>query len=159
MKKLKVMSVFGTRPEAIKMAPLVQELARREHVESLLCVTAQHRQMLDSVLEIFHLQPDYDLDIMEPRQTLTTITSKALLGMEKVIEQAKPDLILVHGDTTTTFAGADVYKRQVLPSVRVCVVPCAEVRSTLVPAAVCSSSTVCTVLLWPQAVVMVKFCR
>lgn len=88
------------------MAPLVQELARREHVESLLCVTAQHRQMLDSVLEIFHLQPDYDLDIMEPRQTLTTITSKALLGMEKVIEQAKPDLILVHGDTTTTFAGA-----------------------------------------------------
>ena len=106
MKKLKVMSVFGTRPEAIKMAPLVQELARREHVESLLCVTAQHRQMLDSVLEIFHLQPDYDLDIMEPRQTLTTITSKALLGMEKVIEQAKPDLILVHGDTTTTFAGA-----------------------------------------------------
>ena len=89
MKKLKVMSVFGTRPEAIKMAPLVQELARREHVESLLCVTAQHRQMLDSVLEIFHLQPDYDLDIMEPRQTLTTITSKALLGMEKVIEQAE----------------------------------------------------------------------
>ena len=106
MKKLKVMSVFGTRPEAIKMAPLVQALARRENVESLLCVTAQHRQMLDSVLEIFHLKPDYDLDIMEPRQTLTTITSKTLLGMEKVIEQAKPDLILVHGDTTTTFAGA-----------------------------------------------------
>lgn len=106
MKKLKVMSVFGTRPEAIKMAPLVQSLARRENVESLLCVTAQHRQMLDSVLEIFHLKPDYDLDIMEPRQTLTTITSKTLLGMEKVIEQAKPDLILVHGDTTTTFAGA-----------------------------------------------------
>lgn len=93
MKKLKVMSVFGTRPEAIKMAPLVQSLARRENVESLLCVTAQHRQMLDSVLEIFHLKPDYDLDIMEPRQTLTTITSKTLLGMEKVIEQAKPDLI------------------------------------------------------------------
>jgi UDP-N-acetylglucosamine 2-epimerase (non-hydrolysing) len=106
MSKIKVMSVFGTRPEAIKMAPLVQELSRREGIESLLCVTAQHREMLDSVLEIFHLKPDYDLNIMEPRQTLTTITAKALLGMEKVIEEAKPDLILVHGDTTTTFAGA-----------------------------------------------------
>ena len=85
MKKLKVMSVFGTRPEAIKMAPLVQSLARRENVESLLCVTAQHRQMLDSVLEIFHLKPDYDLDIMEPRQTLTTITSKTLLSRQSRI--------------------------------------------------------------------------
>ena len=118
MKKLKVMSVFGTRPEAIKMAPLVQALARRENVESLLCVTAQHRQMLDSVLEIFHLKPDYDLDIMEPRQTLTTITSKTLLGMEKVIEQAKPDLILVHGDTTTTFAGASaMWRRACAPGI------------------------------------------
>ncbi|MDD3164286.1 MAG: UDP-N-acetylglucosamine 2-epimerase (non-hydrolyzing) [Oscillospiraceae bacterium] len=106
MKSIKVMSVFGTRPEAIKMAPLVKELAARQNVQSLLCVTAQHRQMLDSVLNIFQLHPDYDLDIMEQRQTLTTITSKALLGMEHVLEQAKPDLILVHGDTTTTFAGA-----------------------------------------------------
>ncbi len=106
MNKVKVMSVFGTRPEAIKMAPLVKELASRPGVESQLCVTAQHRQMLDSVLDIFQLHPDFDLNIMEPRQTLTTITAKALLGMEHVIETAKPDLILVHGDTTTTFAGA-----------------------------------------------------
>lgn len=101
-----VMSIFGTRPEAIKMAPLVQELARRPHLNALCCVTAQHRQMLDSVLNIFQLKPDYDLDIMQPRQTLSTITSKCLLGMEEVLERAKPDLILVHGDTSTTFAGA-----------------------------------------------------
>ena len=100
------MSIFGTRPEAIKMAPLVQELAERSEFESLCCVTAQHRQMLDSVLEIFHLRPDYDLNIMEPNQTLSTITSKCLMGLEGVMSQAKPDLVLVHGDTSTTFAGA-----------------------------------------------------
>lgn len=100
------MTIFGTRPEAIKMAPLAQELARRPGIEAVCCVTAQHRQMLDSVLEIFRLKPDYDLNIMEPRQTLSTITSKCLLGMEHVLEEAKPDLILVHGDTSTTFAGA-----------------------------------------------------
>ncbi len=102
----RVMCVFGTRPEAIKMAPLVRELERREGLESLCCVTAQHRQMLDTVLEAFSLTPDYDLDIMEARQSLYTITVKALLGMERVLQQAKPDLVLVHGDTSTTFAGA-----------------------------------------------------
>ncbi len=106
MKQITVMTIFGTRPEAIKMAPLAQELARRPGINALCCVTAQHRQMLDSVLEIFRLKPDFDLDIMEPRQTLSTITSKCLLGMEDVLSQAKPDLILVHGDTSTTFAGA-----------------------------------------------------
>lgn len=106
MNKLRVMTIFGTRPEAIKMAPLVQELSRRAECESICCVTAQHREMLDSVLEIFELKPDYDLNIMEPRQTLSTITSKCLLGMDKVLEQAKPDLVLVHGDTSTTFSGA-----------------------------------------------------
>ena len=100
------MSVFGTRPEAIKMCPLVKELASRPEVESLCCVTAQHRQMLDSVLEVFDVKPDWDLDIMTPRQTLSTITSKSLTGMDEAIEQLKPDMILVHGDTSTTFAGA-----------------------------------------------------
>jgi len=100
------MTIFGTRPEAIKMAPLALELASRPGIDALCCVTAQHRQMLDSVLDIFKLKPDYDLNIMEPRQTLSTITSKCLLGMEGVLEQAKPDLVLVHGDTSTTFAGA-----------------------------------------------------
>lgn len=106
MEKIRVMSVFGTRPEAIKMAPLVKELAAREGIESLCCVTAQHRQMLDSVLEVFDLKPDWDLDIMTPRQTLSTITSKCLLGMDEAIDALKPNLILVHGDTSTTFAGA-----------------------------------------------------
>lgn len=106
MSKLRVMTIFGTRPEAIKMAPLVQELDRRPEIESLCCVTAQHRQMLDSVLEIFQRRPDFDLDIMEPRQTLSTITSKSLLGLEGVFTQSRPDLVLVHGDTSTTFAGA-----------------------------------------------------
>ena len=106
MKPVRVMTIFGTRPEAIKMAPLVKELQNRPEIQSICCVTAQHRQMLDSVLEIFHLKPDYDLNIMEPRQTLSTITTKCLLGMEGVLEQAKPDLVLVHGDTSTTFAGA-----------------------------------------------------
>ncbi|MBQ2829526.1 MAG: UDP-N-acetylglucosamine 2-epimerase (non-hydrolyzing) [Oscillospiraceae bacterium] len=106
MSKLRIMSVFGTRPEAIKMAPLVRELASRGEIESLCCVTAQHRQMLDSVLEVFDIKPDCDLDIMTPRQTLSTITSKCLLGMDDAIERLKPDMILVHGDTSTTFAGA-----------------------------------------------------
>ena len=106
MDKLRIMSVFGTRPEAIKMCPLVKELASRPEIESLCCVTAQHRQMLDSVLEVFDLKPDWDLDIMTPRQTLSTITSKCLLGMDEAIDALKPDMILVHGDTSTTFAGA-----------------------------------------------------
>lgn len=104
--KLKVMTIFGTRPEAIKMAPLVMELESRPEIESYCCVTAQHRQMLDSVLDIFKLKPQFDLDIMEQRQTLSTITSKCLLGMEKVFSEVRPDLVLVHGDTSTTFAGA-----------------------------------------------------
>ena len=106
MSDIKVMTIFGTRPEAIKMAPLALELQRRPGIQALCCVTAQHREMLDSVLNIFKLKPDYDLNIMEPRQTLSTITSKCLLGMEGVLEEAKPDLVLVHGDTSTTFAGA-----------------------------------------------------
>ncbi len=106
MDKKKIMTIFGTRPEAIKMAPLVKELARRDGLESICCVTAQHREMLDSVLRVFDLRPQFDLDIMEPGQSLSTITCKCLLGMERVLEQARPDLILVHGDTSTTFAGA-----------------------------------------------------
>ena len=103
---IRVMTIFGTRPEAVKMAPLVRELQSREGIESICCVTAQHREMLDSVLQIFQIQPDYDLNIMEPRQTLSTITTKCLLGMEEVFQKARPDLVLVHGDTSTTFAGA-----------------------------------------------------
>ena len=106
MEKLRIMSVFGTRPEAIKMAPLVKELAGREEIESICCVTAQHREMLDSVLKVFGVRPDWDLDIMTPRQTLSTITSKCLVGMDEAIDTLKPDMILVHGDTSTTFAGA-----------------------------------------------------
>ena len=114
MSKLRVMSIFGTRPEAIKMAPLVKTLAGRETIESLCCVTAQHRQMLDSVLEVFSVRPDRDLDIMAPRQTLSHITSKCLLGMDEAIDELKPDMILVHGDTSTTFAGAlSAYYHQV----------------------------------------------
>ena len=106
MRTIKVMTVFGTRPEAIKMAPLALELAKRPEFEAVCCVTAQHREMLDSVLDIFQLKPDYDLNIMQPRQTLSSITSKCLNGMDAVLEEAKPDLVLVHGDTSTTFAGA-----------------------------------------------------
>ena len=106
MEKKRIMSVFGTRPEAIKMAPLVKELAAREGIASICCVTAQHREMLDSVLEVFGVKPDWDLDIMTPRQTLSTITSKCLVGMDEAIDTLKPDMILVHGDTSTTFAGA-----------------------------------------------------
>jgi UDP-N-acetylglucosamine 2-epimerase len=106
MKTIKVMTIFGTRPEAIKMAPLALELSRRENIEAVCCVTAQHREMLDSVLEIFRLKPDYDLNIMQPRQTLSSITSRCLTGMDEVLNEAKPNLVLVHGDTSTTFAGA-----------------------------------------------------
>ena len=106
MKKRKVMSIFGTRPEATKMAPLIKAMDKCDDIEQIVCVTAQHREMLDQVLEIFDLHPDYDLDIMTQRQTLTTITTKALTGLEEVMSEAKPDLVLVHGDTTTTFAGA-----------------------------------------------------
>ncbi len=106
MSDKRIMTIFGTRPEAIKMAPLVKELEARPGLESICCVTAQHREMLDSVLEIFGVVPQFDLDIMEPGQSLSTITSKCLLGMEGVLAQARPDLILVHGDTSTTFSGA-----------------------------------------------------
>ena len=106
MDKIRVLSVFGTRPEAIKMAPLVLELAKRPEFVSMCCLTGQHRQMLDSVMEIFELKAEYDLDIMEKQQTLSTITTKTILGMDRVLEEAKPDLVLVHGDTSTTFAGA-----------------------------------------------------
>lgn len=106
MDKIRVLSVFGTRPEAIKMAPLVLELANRPEFVSMCCLTGQHRQMLDSVMEIFELKAEYDLNIMEKQQTLSTITTKTILGMDRVLEEAKPDLVLVHGDTSTTFAGA-----------------------------------------------------
>ena len=106
MAEIRVLSVFGTRPEAIKMSPLALELARREHIDPQVCVTAQHREMLDGVLAVFGLRPDYDLDIMRPGQTLADITSRVLSGLGGVFESARPDLVLVHGDTTTTFAAA-----------------------------------------------------
>ncbi len=103
---IKVMTIFGTRPEAIKMAPLVKELQKRNEIECIVCVTAQHRQMLDQVLDTFEITPDYDLDIMKQGQTLGEVTTRALNGLEEVIKNVKPDIVLVHGDTTTTFAGA-----------------------------------------------------
>ena len=103
---IKVMTIFGTRPEAIKMAPLVKELDKREEIESVVCVTAQHREMLDQVLDVFDIKPNYDLNIMKQGQTLSEITSRVLLGLEEIIKKEKPNIILVHGDTTTTFAGA-----------------------------------------------------
>ena len=104
--QIKVMSVFGTRPEAIKMAPLVKALEKEVDIKSIVCVTAQHREMLDQVLEIFDIIPDFDLDIMKDRQTLTGVTVRVLEGMEKVLAEAKPDIVLVHGDTSTTFVTA-----------------------------------------------------
>ena len=104
--KKKVLTIFGTRPEAIKMAPLVKELEKREEIESKVCVTAQHREMLDQVLEYFDIKPDYDLNIMKSKQTLTGITNRVLEGLEEVFREERPDMILVHGDTTTTFGGA-----------------------------------------------------
>ena len=107
MKRIKVLSVFGTRPEAIKMAPLIKELEKYpEKVESVVCVTAQHREMLDSVLQLFDITPEYDLDLMKVGQTLTEITSEGLVKLERVIKAANPALILVHGDTTTTFVAS-----------------------------------------------------
>lgn len=104
--KKKIITIFGTRPEAIKMAPLVKELEKREEIESKVCVTAQHREMLDQVLEYFEIKPDFDLNIMKSKQSLTGITNRVLEGLEEVFIKEKPDMILVHGDTTTTFAGA-----------------------------------------------------
>ena len=106
MKKIKVMSIFGTRPEAIKMAPLIKELETREEIDSIVCVTAQHREMLDQVLNTFSIKPDYDLNIMKKGQTLSEITARVLRGIEEVLEKEKPNIVLVHGDTTTTFASA-----------------------------------------------------
>lgn len=107
MRKLKVMTVFGTRPEAIKMCPLVLEMKKYpDLIEPLVAVTAQHREMLDQVLELFQIKPDYDLNIMTSGQTLYDVTTRALMGLKEVMEEAKPDIVLVHGDTTTTFAGA-----------------------------------------------------
>lgn len=106
-KRIKVMTIFGTRPEAIKMAPLVLELKKRsEQFESIVTVTAQHREMLDQVLSIFGIEPDYDLNIMKARQTLAEITTRALEGLDGVMRETKPDIVLVHGDTTTTFAAS-----------------------------------------------------
>lgn len=102
---LKIMTVFGTRPEGIKMAPIIKELEKREGIESVVCITAQHRQMLDQVLNLFDIKPDYDLNIFKPGQTLTEITTRALQGLEEVIIKEKPDVLLVQGDTTTVFAG------------------------------------------------------
>ena len=104
MDKIKVLTIFGTRPEAIKMAPLVKELEKREEIESKVCVTAQHREMLDQVLELFEITPEFDLNIMKTRQSLTGITNRILEGLEELFTKEKPDMILVHGDTTTTFA-------------------------------------------------------
>lgn len=106
MNKIKVMSIFGTRPEAIKMAPVVKALENDENIDSIVCVTAQHREMLDQVLDLFDIKPDYDLDIMKAGQTLSEITSRMVTGLDPVIKAAKPDMILVHGDTTTTFSAA-----------------------------------------------------
>lgn len=110
---MKVLSVFGTRPEAIKMAPLVKKLSRDRDFETVLVVTAQHRQMLDQVLDLFSLKPDYDLDVMREQQTIGMITSKVLEGMGEVLDREKPDLVLVHGDTTTTFSSclASFYRK------------------------------------------------
>ncbi|MBS5786994.1 MAG: UDP-N-acetylglucosamine 2-epimerase (non-hydrolyzing) [Clostridioides difficile] len=104
--KIKVLTIFGTRPEAIKMAPLIKELEFQESIQSIVCVTAQHRQMLDQVLKTFNITPDYDLNIMKDGQTLTDITSKALSNLDNVMKEVEPDIVLVHGDTTTTFVGS-----------------------------------------------------
>lgn len=102
----KIVVIFGTRPEAIKMCPLVKELRTRENLETLVCVTGQHRQMLDQVLDTFRITPDFDLSIMKDKQTLFDVTIGILEGMKTVLESVNPDLILVHGDTSTTFASS-----------------------------------------------------
>ena len=105
--RIKVMTIFGTRPEAIKMAPIVLELKKHpDKITPVVVVTAQHREMLDQVLDLFHIVPDYDLDIMAQGQTLFDITSKAMMGLDKVLAEEQPNIVLVHGDTTTTFTGA-----------------------------------------------------
>ncbi|MBD1221482.1 UDP-N-acetylglucosamine 2-epimerase (non-hydrolyzing) [Virgibacillus halodenitrificans] len=106
MKRIKVMTIFGTRPEAIKMAPLVLELKKRQEFDPIVTVTAQHREMLDQVLNIFQITPDYDLNIMKKQQTLAQITTRALEGLDEVMKETQPDMVLVHGDTTTTFAAS-----------------------------------------------------
>ena len=106
MQKIKVLSVFGTRPEAIKMCPLIKELHSREEIESIVCVTGQHRQMLDQVLDIFKVKPDFDLQLMKERQSLTTITTGVLQQLEEILMKTMPDIVLVHGDTTTSASAA-----------------------------------------------------
>ncbi len=106
MSNITVLTVFGTRPEGIKMAPIIKVMEKTEGIENIICITAQHREMLDQVLNIFDIEPDYDLNIFKPGQTLTEITTRALEGLEKVIIETKPDVLLVQGDTTTVFSGA-----------------------------------------------------
>ncbi len=106
MEKIKIMSIFGTRPEAIKMAPLIKEFEKRKEIESIICVTAQHRQMLDQVLSLFSITPDFDLNIMQQGQSLKDITIRSLEGIDRIIKNVQPDIILVHGDTTTAYVGA-----------------------------------------------------
>jgi len=112
---LRVLTVIGTRPEAIKMAPVVQALAAEETIAGRVCVTAQHRQMLDQVLRLFAIRPDYDLDLMQPDQDLTDLTAEVLVGLRLVLQDCKPDLVLVQGDTTTTWAAALVAYCQRIP--------------------------------------------
>ncbi len=106
MNKIKVMTVFGTRPEGIKMAPIIKAMEKEEKIENIVCITAQHREMLDQVLDLFNIKADYDLNIFKPGQSLTEITTNALKGLETVLQEVKPDVLLVQGDTTTVFAGA-----------------------------------------------------
>ena len=106
MNKLKIMTVFGTRPEGIKMAPIIKAMEEVAQIENTICITAQHREMLDQVLKLFEIEADYDLNIFKPGQTLTEITTRALRGLEDVIKEVKPDLLLIQGDTSTVFAGA-----------------------------------------------------
>lgn len=113
--KIKVMTIFGTRPEAIKMAPLVLEMKKYEEIESIVTVTGQHREMLDQVLQVFNIKPDYDLNVMKERQTLVEVTSRVLEGLDQIIKKVKPNIVLVHGDTTTTFvASLAAYYNQVV---------------------------------------------
>jgi len=112
---IKVMTLFGTRPEAIKMAPLVKALEADPEIQSVVCVTAQHRQMLDQVLDLFDIKPQHDLNIMKAGQTISEITSRVILGVESVLKEEKPDIVLVHGDTSTTFAGAIAAFYQMIP--------------------------------------------
>ena len=111
----KIITIFGTRPEAIKMAPLVQILQDDPQIDCKVAVTAQHREMLDQVLNLFQIIPDYDLDIMRAGQSLFEITSRALLGLQQILLKEKPDLVLVHGDTSTTFVGALAAYYQQIP--------------------------------------------